>query len=77
MLELVYLNAINLENYLQTMIKKAKLLKDALKGEFFKEIDLSEKKSTGISKILRELKTNGSPLPEFETDADRGAVGQN
>ena len=40
-------------------------------GEFLKEIDLSEKKSTGISKILRELKRNGSPLPEFETDADR------
>ncbi len=40
-------------------------------GEFFKEIDLSEKKSTGISKILRELKRNGSPSPEFETDADR------
>ncbi len=40
-------------------------------GEFFKEIDLSEKKSTSISKILRELKRNGSPLPEFETDADR------
>lgn len=40
-------------------------------GEFFKEIDLSEKKSTGISKILRELKRNGSPLPEFETDTDR------
>ena len=40
-------------------------------GEFFKEIDLSEKKSTGISKILRELKRNGSPLPEFETDVDR------
>ena len=40
-------------------------------GEFFKEIDLSEKKSTGISKILRELKRNGSPMPEFETDVDR------
>ena len=40
-------------------------------GEFFKEIDLFEKKSTGISKILRELKRNGSPLPEFETDMDR------
>ena len=40
-------------------------------GEFFKEIELSEKKSTGISKILRELERNGSPLPEFETDADR------
>ena len=40
-------------------------------SEFFKEIDLFEKKSTGISKILRELKRNGSPLPEFETDMDR------
>lgn len=40
-------------------------------GEFFKEIDLSEKKSTGISKILWDLKRNGSPLPEFETDAAR------
>ena len=32
---------------------------------------MSEKKSTGISKILRELKRNGLPLSEFETDADR------
>lgn len=40
-------------------------------GEFFKEIDLSEKKSTGIPKMLRELKKNGLPLPEFETDLER------
>jgi len=40
-------------------------------GEFLKEIDLSEKKSTGITKILRTLKTNGSPLPEFEADDER------
>jgi len=40
-------------------------------GEFFKEIDLSEKQSTGISKILRELKQNDSPPPEFETDEER------
>ncbi|MDR1065192.1 MAG: putative DNA binding domain-containing protein [Oscillospiraceae bacterium] len=40
-------------------------------GEFLKEIDLSEKKSTGITKILRALKANGSPLPEFETDGER------
>ncbi len=37
----------------------------------FKEIDLSEKKGTGISKILRELKKNGSPEVEFEMDDDR------
>lgn len=40
-------------------------------GEFFKELDLSEKQSTGIPTILNELKKNGSPLPEFETDLDR------
>ena len=40
-------------------------------GEFFKEIDLSEKAATGISKILSELKRNGSPKPEFETDESR------
>ena len=40
-------------------------------GEFLKEINLSEKKSTGISKILRALSRNGSPMPEFETDDDR------
>lgn len=40
-------------------------------GEFFKEIELSEKQGTGIPTILSELKKNGSPLPEFETDEDR------
>ena len=40
-------------------------------GEFLKEIDLSEKKSTGITKILRSLESNGSPPPVFETDEDR------
>ena len=40
-------------------------------GELFKEIDLSEKKGTGIPKILRELKKNGSPAPEFDMDDDR------
>lgn len=40
-------------------------------GEFFKELDLLEKQSTGIPTILNELKKNGSPLPEFETDPDR------
>ena len=37
----------------------------------FKKIDLSEKKGTGIPKILRELKQNGSPEPEFDMDEER------
>ncbi|GHU63464.1 hypothetical protein AGMMS49983_06970 [Clostridia bacterium] len=40
-------------------------------GEFLKEIDLSEKLSTGIKKILRALKQNGSPAPLFETEPTR------
>lgn len=55
-----------LEDYL-----KARRYRNHKIGELFKEIDLSEKKSKGISKILRKLKRNGSPLPEFETDAER------
>ena len=39
-------------------------------GDFLKEIDLSERKSTGITKILDALMKNGSPLPEFETDEE-------
>jgi len=40
-------------------------------GEFFKEIDLSEKMSTGIQKILSALERNGSPPPEFKTSQGR------
>ena len=40
-------------------------------GSFLKEIDLSEKQSTGISKIIKSLKQNGSPSPEFETNDRR------
>jgi len=40
-------------------------------GEFFKELDLTEGRSTGIPKILRAIKENGSPKPLFETDEDR------
>ena len=40
-------------------------------GEFLKELDLTEGRSTGISKILKVMEANGSPIPEFETDRDR------
>lgn len=50
---------------------KARKYRNRRIGELFKEIDLSEKQGTGIPKILRELKKNGSPEPEFEMDEDR------
>jgi len=40
-------------------------------GEFLKELDLAEGRSTGIPKILRVMAGNDSPPPEFETDKDR------
>jgi ATP-dependent DNA helicase RecG len=40
-------------------------------GEFLKELDLTEGRSTGIPKILRVMKANGSPTPIFETDENR------
>jgi len=40
-------------------------------GEFLKELDLTEGRSTGISKILKVMEENGSGKPQFETDDDR------
>ena len=40
-------------------------------GEFLKELELTEGRSTGITKIFKAMKANGSPAPEFETDEDR------
>lgn len=43
-------------------------------GEFLKELELSEGKSTGIPTIQEELRKNGSPRATFTTDEDRRAV---
>ena len=40
-------------------------------GEFLKELDLAEGRSTGVPKILRAMRENGSPTPLFESDEDR------
>lgn len=40
-------------------------------GEFLKELDLTEGRSTGVPKMLRVMRQNGSPVPVFETDDDR------
>ena len=39
-------------------------------GEFFKELEMTEGRSTGIPKIINAMGANGSPPPEFEFDAD-------
>jgi ATP-dependent DNA helicase RecG len=40
-------------------------------GEFFKELRLAEARGTGIPKIRRKMKANGSPEPRFDLDDDR------
>jgi ATP-dependent DNA helicase RecG len=37
-------------------------------GDFLKELELTEGRSTGFPKIRRKLKQNGSPEPLFQTD---------
>ena len=50
---------------------KARKYRNRRIGEFLKEIDLTEKQGTGIPKILRELRLNGSAAPEFDMDKER------
>lgn len=40
-------------------------------GDFLKELDMAEGRSTGIPKILRAMRKNGSPPPVFESDEYR------
>ncbi len=40
-------------------------------GELLKELKLAEGRGTGIPKILRKMKENGSPAPTFEFDETR------
>jgi ATP-dependent DNA helicase RecG len=40
-------------------------------GDFFKELHLTEGKNTGIPKIRKALKNNGSPQAVFDTDDER------
>jgi ATP-dependent DNA helicase RecG len=61
---------INLEQFLEGKVRARKYRNRRI-GELFKEIDLAEKRGTGISKILRELRENGSPEPEYEMDEER------
>ncbi len=61
---------IDIEKFVTGKVKARKYRNRRI-GEMFKDIELSEKQGTGIPKILRELKKNGSPEPEFDMDADR------
>lgn len=53
---------------------KSRYYRNKRLGEFLKELDLTEGKSTGIPTIQEELRNNGSPKATFETDDERRAV---
>ncbi len=40
-------------------------------GDFLKELQLTEGRSTGFPKIYKAMEKNGSPEPQFETDEDQ------
>jgi len=40
-------------------------------GDFLKELDLTEGRGTGIPKIIKSMRANGSPQPRFQTDEGR------
>ena len=40
-------------------------------GEFLKALGLAVGRSTGVPKMFRAMRNNGSPPPKFETDDDR------
>ena len=42
-------------------------------GEFLKELDLTEGRSTGIPKILKVMAANGSSAPLFEANDERAS----
>jgi len=52
-------------------IFKARRYRNRRLGEFLKELDLTEGRSTGIPTIQSALSKNGSPLALFDTDDDR------
>lgn len=56
----------------QTALKKeiivARNYRNRRIGDFLKELKLTEARGTGIAKIRKSSKINGSPKPKFETD---------
>ncbi|MFA5180352.1 MAG: RNA-binding domain-containing protein [Syntrophales bacterium] len=63
-------HSVNLAD-LQTGRSSTRRYRNRRIGEFLKELNLTEGRGTGIPKILRAIRKNGSPLPIFETDDDR------
>ena len=52
----------------QSILFRSRRYRNRRLGDFLKELDLTEGRSTGIPTIQSALKENGSPKAEFQTD---------
>lgn len=50
---------------------RARIYRNLRIGEFFKNLDISNSKSSGLGKIFKEMSLNNSHRPTFKTDEDR------
>ena len=56
---------------LETFHMRSRRYRNRRIGDFLKELHLIEGRNTGIPKVIRALRANGSPMPIFLTDAER------
>ena len=63
--------SISMESIVKGDILKSRRYRNRYLGDFLKELDLTEGRSTGVPTIQEELADNGSPRATFETTEDR------
>ena len=63
--------SISMESIVKGDILKSRRYRNRYLGDFLKELDLTEGRSTGVPTIQEKLADNGSPRATFETTEDR------
>ena len=63
--------SISMESIVKGDMLKSRRYRNRYLGDFLKELDLTEGRSTGVPTIQEKLSDNGSPRATFETTEDR------
>jgi ATP-dependent DNA helicase RecG len=63
--------SISMESIVKGDMLKSRRYRNRYLGDFLKELDLTEGRSTGVPTIQEKLADNGSPRASFETTEDR------
>lgn len=63
--------SISMESIVKGEMLKSRRYRNRYLGDFLKELDLTEGRSTGVPTIQEKLANNGSPRATFETTEDR------